>query len=276
MITTHLLFFFFNAGGGGGGPVTSGLLMHLDAGNPASYPGSGTAWNDLSGNGNNGTLNGAAFSSGDGGQIIFDGIDDYVSTTLTQPSVTSYTIEVWIKTTDSLNGGLAKSFVSNRGSGAGVSLDLGINPFEGDIGAYWAGAQSDNFIVQAQTDAATYNDNAWRQVVGVFSQSSGSSVTSSSFSIYVDGQLVSVNAGALQYDPGGLGVSPIGPGLGGTELMRAQAWGTYTSGSLAIVRIYNTALDADDVLQNYDANKNRFFSGLGDWFTRMRRRRRRR
>ena len=33
--------------------VTNGLTLYLDAGNPKSYPGSGTAWNDLSGQGKN-------------------------------------------------------------------------------------------------------------------------------------------------------------------------------------------------------------------------------
>ena len=36
--------------------VTDGLVVHLDAGNSASYPGSGTTWYDLSGNGNDATL----------------------------------------------------------------------------------------------------------------------------------------------------------------------------------------------------------------------------
>ena len=36
--------------------VTDGLVLALDAGNTKSYPGSGTTWTDLSGNGRNGTL----------------------------------------------------------------------------------------------------------------------------------------------------------------------------------------------------------------------------
>lgn len=44
--------------GGGGIPVTSGLVVYLDAGNPASYPGSGTTWYDLSGNSQNATFTG--------------------------------------------------------------------------------------------------------------------------------------------------------------------------------------------------------------------------
>jgi hypothetical protein len=57
--------------------VTSGLILHLDSGNSGSYPGSGTTWTDLSGNGRNATLiNGPVYSSVDGGKIVFYGIDD--------------------------------------------------------------------------------------------------------------------------------------------------------------------------------------------------------
>ena len=59
--------------------VRDGLVLYLDAGDRNSYPGSGTTWKDLSGNGNNGTLtNGPTFDSGNGGSIVFDGSDDYV------------------------------------------------------------------------------------------------------------------------------------------------------------------------------------------------------
>ena len=62
--------------------VTSGLVLCLDAGNPKSYPGSGTTWTDLSGRGNHGTLvNGPTFNSANGGSIVFDGSNDYVELT---------------------------------------------------------------------------------------------------------------------------------------------------------------------------------------------------
>ena len=57
--------------------VMDGLVLALDAGNPKSYPGSGSTWKDLSGNGNNGTLvNGPTYSNG---SIVFDGVNDYAS-----------------------------------------------------------------------------------------------------------------------------------------------------------------------------------------------------
>lgn len=44
--------------------VTSGLILNLDAGDSSSYPGSGTTWYDLSGNGRNFTWNSVSFTSG--------------------------------------------------------------------------------------------------------------------------------------------------------------------------------------------------------------------
>ena len=58
--------------------ISNGLILALDAADKNSYPGSGTAWTDLSGNGNNGTLiNGPTFNTGSLGNIVFDGVDDY-------------------------------------------------------------------------------------------------------------------------------------------------------------------------------------------------------
>jgi hypothetical protein len=60
--------------------VRNGLVLELDAGNTNSYPGSGTTWTDISGYGNNSTLiNGPTFSSNNGGIIVLDGTNDFVS-----------------------------------------------------------------------------------------------------------------------------------------------------------------------------------------------------
>jgi len=60
--------------------VTTNLQLYLNAGIAGSYPGTGTAWNDLSGNGNNLTLvNGPVWSSSNGGYFTFDGTNDHVS-----------------------------------------------------------------------------------------------------------------------------------------------------------------------------------------------------
>ena len=78
--------------------VTDGLVLALDAGNQRSYPGSGTTWYDLSGNGNNGTLvNGVGYSGSDGGYLSFDGVNDYLSFSgITLNTNTGFTIDMWI------------------------------------------------------------------------------------------------------------------------------------------------------------------------------------
>jgi hypothetical protein len=84
-----------------GGVVQDGLVLHLDAANRRSYPGFGTAWNDLSGNGNTGTLtNGPTFSSENAGSIVFDGNNDYIdcgSTLQINSNLLGLTVSIWIK-----------------------------------------------------------------------------------------------------------------------------------------------------------------------------------
>lgn len=98
----------------------SGLIAYLDAGNPASYPGSGTTWTDLSGNGNNGTLtNGVGYSAANGGALTFDGVDDYVSSVNSQ----NYQDIVIIFQPDfSLNNGSNLAGIIASGTGSDMSM----------------------------------------------------------------------------------------------------------------------------------------------------------
>lgn len=62
--------------------VSEGLVLYLDAANSKSYSGTGTTWTDLSGNSNNATLvNGPTYSSLNGGGIVLDATDDFISIT---------------------------------------------------------------------------------------------------------------------------------------------------------------------------------------------------
>ena len=79
--------------------ANDGLVLALDAANPRSYPGSGTTWTDLSGNGNNGTLvNVPTYSNANGGSIVFDGVDDYVSGSIS--TINSWSMCLWYLSTD--------------------------------------------------------------------------------------------------------------------------------------------------------------------------------
>ena len=69
-----------------------GLVTHLDANNNASYSGTGTTWTDLTGNGNNGTIVGATYTTTNGRSFAFDGVDDYVSSTSSKEYVDTMVI----------------------------------------------------------------------------------------------------------------------------------------------------------------------------------------
>lgn len=83
--------------------VTDGLVLYLDAGNTKSYPGSGTAWTDLSGRGNNGTLtNGPTYSLDNGGVILMDRSDDFAHVPISLSSGNT-TYEIVMKSNSSIH-----------------------------------------------------------------------------------------------------------------------------------------------------------------------------
>ena len=234
--------------------VTDNLILMLDAANPRSYPGSGTAWKDLSGNGNNGTLvNSPTYSNTNLGGITFNGTSQYVTTPLVQTSVTAYTISVWFLTSSNTQ---SMTMVGDRGSGAGVSVVVGIGGalgYGGNSGNLFVCVNSDSYIVPIYTPAA-YNDAKWHNVVGVFNQPSGT-ITYSSLTLYVDGQLATTTNGTSL----GSTSSPI-TGLGGTiiGISSAAAPGTYYTGLMSAVLIYNAALTAAQVAQNFETYRGRY------------------
>lgn len=89
--------------------VTSGLQVHLDAANVKSYPGSGTSWLDLTGNGNHFTLvNSPTWSSANGGVFTTDGTSSEITSSY---SPTTYTI---MSATRVISGGRMLTAYSNN------------------------------------------------------------------------------------------------------------------------------------------------------------------
>ncbi len=208
------------------GIVTSGLVMELDTGNAASYPGSGTAWTDLSGNGNNGTLtNGPTYSAADGGQIVFDGVNDYVdSGNAASLQVSTYTLEIWFKAT-SANSAYRGLLVKQLA----YSLFL----LNNTLGSYdWP---STVFL----STGINAGDGVWRQAV--LTMTAGGSRT-----IYV-------NAASIISGTGSVTNQTVPVTIGG-EPNASQ----YSQSNIAISRIYNRALSAAEITQNFNANRARF------------------
>ena len=208
--------------------ITTGLVLNLDAGNLASYPGTGTTWTDLSGNGNNGTLiNGTSYSSLNGGTMLFDGINDMVSVAHS-PNLNSTTITVsmWIKFGSSLSGD--KVLFSKGSEGSRTYW------FYESNGVYFAYG---GFTGRIPAEILV---NQWCNIVGV--------QTSTTTLIYLNGVLYSSGGGAAS--------STTTQGIG----INSYSSGIYHASAKNIpqVAIYNRALSATEVLQNFDALKSRY------------------
>lgn len=216
------------AGPSGAGIVVSGLVMHLDAGNASSYPGSGTDWTDLSGSGNNGTLtNGPTYNAADGGQIVFDGTNDFVDCgNAASLQLAVYTLEIWFKadnTNSSYRGLITKE------------LAYGLYLLNNVMGRY------DTPSVNFTSTGTNAGDNTWRQLVLTTDVAGGNNQ-----SIYVNGAAILTAAGSV-----GSQSNPV-------RIGSAFSAGQNLSGSASIARIYSRALSAGEISQNFNANRGRF------------------
>jgi hypothetical protein len=209
------------------GILTDGLVLWLDAGIAPSYPGSGTAWTDLSGNKNNGTLtNGPTYSSANWGAIVFDGGNDFAIVSL--PSFTSYntfTYNVWVYSTNN--------------SGYRTIIDQGND-------TWFFGTNLGELITYNPNLNSGYviNINQWYNL-GV------THVIGGPILFYVNGNLVYTSTN----NSSNFSTSYFGIGAGVTSPTLAdEVW----SGNIAVAQIYNRALSAAEVLQNFNAQKARF------------------
>tara|TARA_B100001175_G_C19469472_1_gene620951 strand:- start:647 stop:1327 length:681 start_codon:yes stop_codon:yes gene_type:complete len=216
--------------------VTDGLVLALDAGNTKSYPGSGTSWSDISGQGNNGTLtNGPTYSSDNGGSIVFDGTNDYIDVSGTEsfnaPLSINFTLSIWMYPTKT--GNWQGVFTKNRSTGTQVGLFLSSsNEF-----VFGFSGSGGNLI------GSSFSTNTWYHVVLV-------QAANTSRKIYINGSLDVTKT------------STFGTTSSGSETFRlGQASGVneYFGGRISNASIYNNkALTASEVLQNYNALKGRY------------------
>ena len=213
--------------------VTSGLVLSLDAGNPASYGGSGSTFTDLSGNSNNGTLvNSPSFSSANGGSLTFNGSNTYVDCgNAANLQIYEGTISAWVKASSSGN-------TSYRG------IILKQNA--------WALFVLDNQLVTyswttygAQGTGKTIGDNAWHNVAMTFTTTNVGATNNAN--VYLDGVLV--KTASVAHSSHAIPVT-LGAGTNGASQI--------LNGNIAQGLIYNRVLTQAELLQNFNALRGRF------------------
>jgi hypothetical protein len=209
--------------------VTDGVVLCLDAANRLSYPGSGTAWNDLSGNRNTGTLVGSpTFNSSNGGNIVFDGSTKRA--TLTTPfGKSGFTaVSIWYNRVENVSSTSWRTLLATVSTNIhhlisqNTSRVLGI--FDGSFRSFGYTPPIDGYF---------------HNYVVVYESAVNAT-------LYVDGVFFSTINIILNLE-----TSPIGS-IGNWNS------GDYWAGNIAATQIYNRALSAGEIQQNYNATKTRF------------------
>ena len=215
--------------------ITNGLVLNLDAGNTLSYPGTGTLWTDLSGNGNNGTLvNSPSFDSANGGSIVFDGTNQYVNCgNASNLQITVGTISAWVKTTtpgSSYRGIIVKGFA------------WGLFVKDGILITYDWGMPAN---MGTRTTGINISDGTWKNVVMTFTETIGT--PSNNVIIYLNGNPVltttvkhSSNSNNVQLGSNTTGINQ------------------FLNGNISQALIYNRALSSTEVIQNFNETKGRY------------------
>jgi hypothetical protein len=234
--------------------VTNGLVLNIDASDRTSYPGYGTTWRDLSG-GNNGTLtNGPTFNSGNGGSIVFDGVDDYVSVSDFNYGRTGFTAETWFKYNTYSSSGYKSGILMKWQTGANTNNEFSLYTEGASANTpYWPGFAiqgNNNIIYNVQDTSLIQVTGSWYHQVGTFD--------GTYLKLYVNGvlRITSTPTGTntvKTYSTQPISIASFGSKIAnqGNELYSSPA-------NIGNAKLYNRALSAAEVAQNFNAQRQRF------------------
>jgi hypothetical protein len=220
--------------------VTDGLVFYVDAGNADSYPGSGTTWSDLVGS-NDGTLtNGPTYDSANAGSIVFDGANDYVSIANDLFSGNNEgTLEIIFSTDD-------------------ITTDKKLFTQEGLTSTYGGSA----FCLTCETGGIRHRHFNGNRTYGAGQISIGSihhiSVVIPPSATHTDDLLVYIDNQNYSGTQTAGSVQTLNIDTGRTEIGAETRYSAYFDGKVYCVKVYNRALSASEITQNYNALKNRF------------------
>ena len=222
-----------------GGPnvVVEGLVLWLDAANSKSYVSDSTTWNDISRSGNNGTLiNGPTFNSSNGGSIVFDGVDDYVSSFSSPISVVgSRTISCFFKTAITTRNGLC----GNRDANPTGFVFTVNRTTPGNLTYFHTGGSEIEI-------AAGISINTWCNACVTYD------VSTTTATLYLNGVQIGIPTSSFS------SMTPSSfNGVIGNEAS-SLAIGEAFNGNIAQVSIYNRALTTQEITQNFNALKGRY------------------
>jgi len=217
---------------------TNGLVLHLDAGNSSSYSGTGTTWTDTSGNGFNGTLvNGPTYSANNGSFIGLDGVNDYVS---------------FGNIATNFSSGFSTTFFANFGT-ASQNYER--------VFDFGTGQAANNILVSRYGATNTLAFELYNGSGGSFGQCTVSSAISNStwahYGVSIDGTNCKVYKNGLLIATVAYAGLPTNVTRTSNFIGRSN-WGVdgYFDSGIGEISMYNRAISANEVWQNFRAESN--------------------
>jgi hypothetical protein len=218
--------------------VTSGLVLYVDTADPNSYPGSGTVWYDLSGNGNNGTLvNGASYNATTGG-ISTNGTNSYMSfpgSSISSTITTAVTMSCFMYlTSTTLFGGIAG--YNNPGNPGQLFSFQVRNSNVSPAVVYFTLYTTSGYIGGSTgTGFASVSFNQWNCVSATYD--------GTNIKVFLNGTRIATDTASGAFSSSAQGI------FLGSDVTRAR----YAAGSWNSFQIYNRALSEAEIKQNFDA-----------------------
>lgn len=246
--TGHNSFGTANTSGDGSIAITcfsnSGLVLHLDAGNSASYSGSGsTTWNDLSGNGSNVTLVSTSYNAGNGGSIVFNGTSSYAGFNANIGSTNAVTVEMWVKT-NSLNAPTGAMYFGFSSYSAWT--------YNGNIG--YNTASSDQYGISSSRVVTLGIEGAWKHLIFVMYSSS-----KTNNKIYVNGVSESMTLASGTFNSVNANFNSGQGKISGWQYP-GQTTSWLMNLNVASFKVYNRELTSQEISNNFNTSKTRFYA----------------
>jgi hypothetical protein len=237
--------------------VMDGLVFSMDAGNSRSYSGSGLTTFSLLGSYSNSLVNGVGFTTANAGSFVFDGTNDYISTANIDLSNTNkISVSCWVKILNyrenSGSSNIVYEFSTNFNSSSTgfVAAFADGSPVYSGLYPIALGVRGNSGYDLAAFSKTLVNDLAWHHWTCIFDKSLSSGNENI---LYIDGILRASILNPLSADNSNNFASDklyIGNRGDGSNIAG--------NANITDLKIYNRALSAAEVKQNYNATKRRF------------------
>jgi hypothetical protein len=234
--------------------ISDSIVFHIDSGNSKSYSGTGSTLSSISSAVQRTCtmVNGPIYGSYNGGSILFDGVNDYLnfSSDFLLNDYISKTFNIWFRSNSANNG----TFIGDMGAAANRGWLVSIvNDGRFRFGGSNNLTDANLSYVTSTASGPTWSIGQWTNMCVTYNP------TSTTASIYKDGVKLNTD---IRYIISGLD-GPVYASYSNSSI--STQIGAYANGAVApfngeinLITIYNRELTQSEIIQNYNALKNRF------------------